>query len=688
MCERSVFWSLFDVSRDEQHQSKQEQFPSSTSKAGCSTLSRFSGEYRQCLASVKYHWRWALTRKHRSEIERLSVFQAIDFTVHDQFVRKKWLAMSAMSLVEQFPREQSSLNSNVKAKQFDSILWRVSMSGVAIYAHLFHPNDTERRILIAMCRILEDSFLISSTRLHSSTSLRWIALDDHPDPQVPSICPIPTIISTLNLTIVFLFIRRLSTILINLKILNISLERDNETPSCNANGGKLHRFSELRSKNTSIATILHQWKSSVERLEEYSFYLRDSSSQSDRSLWECLHRGWFGKNCEYQLPRGETFEETLQWQRVMRNAYRQKVDIYGDVICYETLLSAWDEENCHLLEVKQSVSRRNSLSIASIGQMKCNTRRIGSLSSECDDHLCPLNGGSCRDGECIQDRQMFQWYKDYSSCRSGRDHYFLCQTHSNTRQWTMANGRCVDVYFNDGSDEESSRVTNRSRDEECSYLIRCPLVMGGKKDSPCGRNVNCVDRIREVCSSSSSLIRYPRGAMMGPFVFSLDDVARDWRTRSADFVLINGSVRCRDSLIVMNETIIPVNGNFILGDLINDQLCRRSTMDSSADRDQCYRGNESMLRCLRWDPCLSSTRIKDGFRDCVNGFRRRSELFTGDENGYFSLQLWQSLRSAMVWRRPKSLNELSSDKKRRMFFSSSVHRALVINIDQQDRHQF
>ena len=439
------------------------------------------------------------------------------------------------------------------------------------------------------------------------------------------------------------------------------LSRDNDTHSCYANGGKVHRFSELRSKNISIAAILHKWKSSVERLEEYSFYLRDSSSQSDESLCECLPRGSFGKNCEYQLPRGETFEETLQWQLVMRSAYRQKVDIYGDVICYETLecdsgllcldwreicdgiqncLSGWDEENCDLLEMNQCDPEEeyrcvNGMCIPAEffvdGEFDCLDWsdemqykkdwkcHWESVSSECDDHLCPLNWWSCGDGECIQDRQMFQLYKDYSSCESGRDHYFLCETHYNMRQWTMSNGRCVDVYLNDGSYEESSRVTNRSRDEECSYLIRCALVMGGRKDCPCGRNVNCVDRIREVCSSYSSLIRYPRGAMMGPFVFFLYDVARDWRKRWADFVLINGSVRCRDSLIVMNETIIPVIAHFILRDLINDQLCRRSQMDSSADRDQCYRGNESMLSCSRWNPCLSSTRIRDGSRDCVNG---------------------------------------------------------------------
>jgi hypothetical protein len=148
----------------------------------------------------------------------------------------------------------------------------------------------------------------------------------------------------------------------------INLTRDNDTFSCEQNDGQLHRFSELRSNNVTVDTVLHQWKSTLERAEQYSRYLRDVQ-ESDGFICECLQPASFGKSCEYQLPVGEAFDETLQWQLKMRKKNSRKVQKYGDVICYETLecdsgvlcldwreicdgiqncLKGKDEENCDL----------------------------------------------------------------------------------------------------------------------------------------------------------------------------------------------------------------------------------------------------------------------------------------------------------------------------------------------------
>ena len=57
----------------------------------------------------------------------------------------------------------------------------------------------------------------------------------------------------------------------------IDLFRDNDMKSCEQTGGRLHRFSELQAKNISSTTILDQWKSGLERVEQYSRYLRGCS---------------------------------------------------------------------------------------------------------------------------------------------------------------------------------------------------------------------------------------------------------------------------------------------------------------------------------------------------------------------------------------------------------------------------
>ena len=111
---------------------------------------------------------------------------------------------------------------------------------------------------------------------------------------------------------------------------------DNDIHSCVPNGGELHRFSDLRSKNISINTLQHQWTITLETAEKYSLYLK-GLRLSDGYLCRCLLSGAFGKNCEYQLPFGEIFEETLKWQLIVREENPQDEQIHGDIVCYQTL---------------------------------------------------------------------------------------------------------------------------------------------------------------------------------------------------------------------------------------------------------------------------------------------------------------------------------------------------------------
>lgn len=79
----------------------------------------------------------------------------------------------------------------------------------------------------------------------------------------------------------------------------LNLIRDNDNTTCHDNSGKRHRFSEIQAKNISINTILHQWNSSIERVEQYSRFLR-GSSEWDGYVCQCIDRSSFGKNCEYR----------------------------------------------------------------------------------------------------------------------------------------------------------------------------------------------------------------------------------------------------------------------------------------------------------------------------------------------------------------------------------------------------
>ena len=93
------------------------------------------------------------------------------------------------------------------------------------------------------------------------------------------------------------------------------LTRDEDISACVQNGGTAHRFSDLRSKGTNVSTILHEWQSSIERVEQYVRFLRDDF-QTDGSLCQCTDTSSFGKDCEYQLPQDyDSLHDALAWQR-------------------------------------------------------------------------------------------------------------------------------------------------------------------------------------------------------------------------------------------------------------------------------------------------------------------------------------------------------------------------------------
>ena len=433
----------------------------------------------------------------------------------------------------------------------------------------------------------------------------------------------------------------------------MSLTRDADSLSCVQNGGQLHHFRELRSNNTSTSRVLHQWKSTLERVEQYSRYLRDAGAP-DGSLCQCLQPGSFGKNCEYQLPLGETFEETLQWQLIMRKENPSKVQMYGDVVCYETLgcdsgalcldwrevcdgiqncLEGRDEENCDLLEMNQcgedEYRCENGMCIPDEffldGEFDCldwsdelpfkGSREcpMQSVSTECDDHLCSPDHWSCGDGECIRDGLNFLKWRYPSSCHSGRDQFFICETHTDKIQWTMPNGRCYARYT-------ESPVVNRSEEQQCEYLLKCATSQGGETGCSCHTGPGCAEKLDKLCRLP--VIQYPREAIVAPHLFFLFNRTRDWSETLPNSILLNGTMRCGDRLITVTK-IIPFEINLDGRRLTEYHFCRPAqNMTSSGNierQPRCHHLNASTDRCAEWNPCLSITRINDGFKNCLNG---------------------------------------------------------------------
>ena len=189
-----------------------------------------------------------------------------------------------------------------------------------------------------------------------------------------------------------------------------------------------------------------------------------------------------------------------------------------------------------------------------------------SVSMDCDDHLCPPAEWSCGDGECISNRLDFQKWS-FTTCQSRRDQYYICETSIGKRQWTMLNGRCVELDDRGGRYQESS-AANGSEVDQCEYFLKCSLSEGGEKDCPCSRG--CVEKLAEVCSSP--MVAYPRRAIVAPFLFFLFNRTKDWDSKVPDALLINGTVRCQDSLVTVTK-IIPFERYFYVHTIIQTYFC-------------------------------------------------------------------------------------------------------------------
>lgn len=442
----------------------------------------------------------------------------------------------------------------------------------------------------------------------------------------------------------------------------ISLQRDKDVRSCHSNG-RMHSFVDVLSANINVSTILHQWKSSIEKVDQYSYY-KKSSTKFDGYLCECTNVQSFGKNCEYLLPFGETFDETISWQMTMRNANPSEVQRHGDVICYKTLecdygllcldwrdicdgvqqcMFGLDEENCDRMELNECEDDEyrcmNGMCIPNEyfldGHYDCldwsdeiqyyddKNCALGEASAQCDDRICLANQWSCGDGQCIIDRFAFQNpSKETASCENRRDSYEMCETHRPDPWWTLPNGRCINA-----DKYEEVIVENGTTDEQCRYLVKCDISLGAEKQCPCGRNHSCIDLLNETCVDDP--IWYPNGGIVAPYVLYAFKRRRELDEDWLDYVQINGTIKCRGfSIEIKLNDLLMYTSNLRAIEYV---LCQWTDQGNRIETDgydkDCYEhakrlknSSYSLIEvCPQSGECLSMSRFSDGIGNCADG---------------------------------------------------------------------
>ena len=365
----------------------------------------------------------------------------------------------------------------------------------------------------------------------------------------------------------------------------IILQRDNGTHLCH-HGGISHSFFSLWQKNVSVYDVLHGWRSSLDKAEEYAHYRLHANKSNETTttgefLCQCNHSASFGSHCEYRLPVGTTFDETVFakfWGNTTKLMYG------GDIVCYTTLecnsgllcldwrdicdgqqqcMSGTDEENCDKLEFNECEDDEyrceNGMCIPDeyfldgdydcmdlsderepFNGTQCPFQAAG---FECDDRICPRNLWSCGDGQCVSIAARFPISSAGGiSCMNRRDQFFWCETVVNETLWTLPNGRCSVL---ENLDEQN--IINY-----CHYLRICMLSAHTKKDCSCHRSGhNCSELFRNNCSSWN-VIHYPAGALIAPYIFGyyndtfLQPSSRHWK--------LNGTIKCREYQMTFSTT--------------------------------------------------------------------------------------------------------------------------------------
>ena len=295
----------------------------------------------------------------------------------------------------------------------------------------------------------------------------------------------------------------------------VALERDNGSNQCYANGTN-HSFQSIRSNNISVHTVLHQWRSSLDKAEEYAKYLRQPMDSNDakKSLCECLDPQSFGKNCEYRLPLGSSFTELVMEKFSKKSS---KLMYVGDIVCYTTLtcdsgllcldwrdicdgtqhcMYGYDEENCDKLEFNEYFldGEYDCMDMSDErGPFEDVNCPFQPASSQCDDRVCLPKQWPCGDGQCILQRSPVWTTVDRGmACQNRRDQFFWCETGYRDKVWTLPNGRCT----------ESKPDDDNSIIRDCTRLLLCDLlepIFGG--DSKASITADCRKSFREMCSS-------------------------------------------------------------------------------------------------------------------------------------------------------------------------------------------
>ncbi|CAM4808371.1 unnamed protein product [Rotaria magnacalcarata] len=447
----------------------------------------------------------------------------------------------------------------------------------------------------------------------------------------------------------------------------ISLQRNSLHWTCH--DGIQYSFQFLKQNNTTVSEILHGWKSTLDRLEEFVHYLNHSEeiNGTQEYICNCTNEGTFGKYCEYSLPVGVTFEETVATKFIHKTT---KLNYEGDLVCYKTLecefgllcldwrdicdgrqqcMFGLDEENCDRIEFNEcsedeyrcmngmcipdeyfldgdfdcldlsdeNEQIENAICPSQSPNFQCDDRICPSCHRRCGSDFCHHQCWSCGDGQCVYISFLSRSsVTSTTSCLNRRDQFFWCETVRDEGLWTLENGRCT----------EKKIFDEHNTNDYCHYLRICQFSNNIRHNCTCRENNSCSTLFKNSCSLWN-VTHYPNGGLLAPFIFGYYNetfrpslIAAKWK--------VNGSIKCRGYLA---QLLSQTDGNGVLyssyypGSLCKSQL--NGPEESKKGYDEfCHNSSRTFNNhsyhfidaCPRTNSCISAYRINDGFGNCFS----------------------------------------------------------------------
>ena len=246
-------------------------------------------------------------------------------------------------------------------------------------------------------------------------------------------------------------------------------------------------------------------------------------------------------------------------------------------------------------------------------------------SLNCDEHLCGVDEWSCGDGQCIPERNRYEW-QEYTNtlntqCHSMREYMYMCELSDRYQLWTSIYGTCYSANV--------TLIDEKLSYNHCLYLIKCALSGGIEKNCSC-RGQQCNHGIRETCPPT---ISYPPKGLLTPYLVAHYSSGRSWlRNKQPDFYTISGSIRCRGYQVKTDS-----NGSIRFDKTIDRRHVELESMFcNSREIVRNYYGSQYHSSCYAnishtlgkglsyafvdvCGKCIVQYRINDGIRDCLRG---------------------------------------------------------------------